>query len=272
MTDTISLEYIRKFVYDRAAIVIGADKDYLVESRLLPVARKHGVEGVDGVVQELKKFAAREIKDDVVEALTTNETYFFRDQHPFDVLKEVVLPEILEKRSGQRKLNLWCGASSTGQEPYSILMTLFEAVPDLAQWDVKFVATDINQTVLDKAASGVYKQHEVNRGLPASLLVKYFDRVGTDWVVQQRLRDKVEFKILNLAEAWPFRGSFDIIFMRNVLIYFDVEMKKHILQRARKLLTSDGVLFLGGAETTVNLDDNYKNVRSGRSVFYRKAA
>ena len=272
MTDSSSLDFVRKFVYDRAAIVLGTDKDYLVESRLLPVARKHGVDGVDGVVQALKRFGAKEIQEDVIEALTTNETYFFRDQHPFDVLKTVVLPELIEQRASSRTLRLWCGAASTGQEPYTLLMTLFEAIPDISQWKIEFVATDINQTVLDKARSGVYKQHEVNRGLPATLLIKYFDRVGMDWIVQERLRKLVDYKILNLAEAWPFKDSFDIIFMRNVLIYFDVEMKKYILQRARRLLASDGVLFLGGAETTVNLDDNYQNVRTGRSVFYRKAA
>ena len=184
----------------------------------------------------------------------------------------MVLPELIDRRASSRSVRLWCGAASTGQEPYTILMTLFETIPDISQWKIEFVATDINHTVLDKARSGVYKQHEVNRGLPATLLIKYFDRVGTDWVVQERLRKLVDYKILNLAEAWPFKDSFDIIFMRNVLIYFDVEMKKYILQRARRLLAGDGVLFLGGAETTVNLDDNYENVRTGRSVFYRKAA
>jgi len=272
MTETNSMDFIRKFIYDRAAIVLGADKDYLVESRLLPIARKHGLEGVDGVAQQLRGGRARSLEDDVIEGLTTNETYFFRDQHPFEVLKTSVLPGLIESRSATRKLRMWCGAASTGQEPYSILMTLLEALPDAAQWDIEFVATDINHTVLDKARSGIYKQHEVNRGLPATLLVRYFDRAGTDWVIKQRLRDMVEFKIMNLAEAWPFREEFDIIFMRNVLIYFDVEMKKYILQRARRLLRDDGVLFLGGAETTINLDDKYENVREGRSVFYRKAA
>jgi chemotaxis protein methyltransferase CheR len=272
MTDAISLDFIRKYVYDKAAIVLDSDKDYLVESRLLPVARKLKVEGIAGLVKVLRGRPSREVETTVVEALTTNETYFFRDQHPFELLTQKLIPELAERRRATRTLKIWCGASSTGQEPYSILMSIFDALPDAGSWDIQFVATDINLTVLEKARSGVYKQHEVNRGLPAASLIRYFDRAGNDWVVKEKLRKCVDFQILNLAEHWPFREEFDLVFMRNVLIYFDVDMKKHILSRVRRLLKDDGVLFLGGAETTVNLDDRYSSVRDGRSVYYRRAA
>ncbi|MGH1343637.1 MAG: CheR family methyltransferase [Nannocystales bacterium] len=272
MTNPLSLSFVRKFIYDQSAIVIGSDKDYLVESRLLPIARKRGVAGVDGVVKLLQTRRDRSLESEVVEALTTNETYFFRDQHPFEILKNRVLPGLIERRTSSRRIRIWCGAASTGQEPYSVLMSIFETLPDPSQWDIDFVATDINETVLKKCRAGRYKQHEVNRGLPAPFLLKYFERSGMDWVVQERLRKLVTFRTLNLAESWPFTEEFDIIFMRNVLIYFDVEMKSSILGRARKLLNTDGALFLGGAETTVNLDQNYESVRDGRGVFYRRAA
>jgi len=272
VTATSSMEFIRKFVYDRAAIVLDADKDYLVESRLVPVARKHELPDVDGLVHAMRTKRNRDLESEVVEALTTNETYFFRDQHPFDTLGKKVLPDLLERRKDAKKLRIWCGAASTGQEPYSILMTIFDHLPDPKEWTVDFVATDINLTVLDRARGGVYKQHEVNRGLPASSLVKYFDRKGMDWVVKEDLRNSVRFEMLNLIDAWPFRDKFDIVFLRNVLIYFDVDVKKRILSKIRRLLHDDGVLFLGGAETTVNLDDHYSSVRDGRSVYYQKAA
>lgn len=272
MTDPLSLDFIRKFVYDKAAIVLDSDKDYLLESRLLPVARKLEVDGIAGIARLLRKRPPREVEVQVVEALTTNETYFFRDQHPFELLTQKLIPELAERRKATRKLNIWCGASSTGQEPYSILMSIFDALPDADQWDIQFVATDINLTVLDKARNGIYKQHEVNRGLPAASLIRYFERAGNDWRVKERLRKLVRFEILNLAEHWPFREDFDLVFMRNVLIYFDVDMKKQILSRVRRLLKNDGVLFLGGAETTVNLDDKYSSVREGRSVYYQRAA
>lgn len=264
-------DFVRSLVYERAAIVLGADKDYLVESRLVPVARSRGLESLDALAAELRKPGQHELIEEVVEALTTNETYFFRDQHPFEVLRRSVLPRLIEARAATRRLRFWCGAASTGQEPYSVVMTLLDVLPDVSQWNIEFIASDINHTVLDRARAGAYRQHEVERGLPAALLHRHFDRVGSQWVIKQRLRDLVDYRVVNLAEAWPLHGAFDVIFMRNVLIYFDVETKKRILNRSRRLLSPDGVLFLGGAETVVNLDDEYQHVREGRSVFYRKA-
>lgn len=266
------MKVVCDFVYKKAAIVLDVDKDYLVDSRLRPLAKSWSDGDMEKMVQLLKSGSDRRLENDIVEALTTNETYFFRDEHPFEALTKAVLPSIIEKRLSSRKLRIWCGAASTGQEPYSILMTLFENLPNPASWDIDFIATDINQTVLDKAREGVYKQHEVTRGLPAQLLSRYFDRKGSDWVVKEQLRQSVKFQCLNLIEAWPFRENFDIIFLRNVLIYFDVDVKREILSKTRRILAPDGTLFLGGAETTVNLDDTYASCREGRSVFYKKAA
>lgn len=272
MISQSSMSVVCRFVYDKAAIVLDAEKDYLVDSRLQPLAKASTNGDIEELVRRLASGRDRKLEAEVVEALTTNETYFFRDEHPFDTLAKSVLPALVDSRRDTKNLRIWCGAASTGQEPYSILMTLFENLPNPKSWNIDFVATDINQTVLDKAERGAYKQHEVNRGLPASLLVRYFDRKGMEWVVKEDLRNCVKFQILNLIEAWPFRQEFDIIFLRNVLIYFDVDVKRRILSRVRRLLAPDGVLFLGGAETTVNLDDTYASVREGRSVFYRKAA
>ena len=269
MTAAASLDYLRDFARSEASIVIDETKDYLLESRLSPVANDAGVEGLDGLAARLKRGGDRNLKVQVVEALTTNETYFFRDKHPFETLRHKILPEILEGRKATKRLRIWCGAASTGQEPYTLAMVLREAMPNLAQWTVEIIATDINQSVLDKAAEGIYRQHEVNRGLPAPMLIKYFERAGAHWRVKADVRKMVDYRQLNLFHPWPFHERFDIVFLRNVLIYFDVLAKKKVLTSTRKILRDDGVLFLGGAETTSGVDDSFASVREGRTVYYR---
>ena len=272
MTAAVSLDYLRDFVFKEASIVIDDTKDYLLESRLTPVANDAGVEGLDGLAAKLRISHDRTLKARVVEALTTNETYFFRDKHPFETLKDKVLPEVIDRRASTRELRVWCAAASTGQEPYTIAMIVRDSLPDLSQWSIQIVGTDINQSVLEKAKEGVYRQHEVNRGLPAPMLIKYFQRKGAQWQAKPELRNMVEYKQLNLFDPWPFRERFDIVFLRNVLIYFDVPAKKKILERTRGVLENEGVLFLGGAETTSSLDQAYEPVRAGRTVYYRVRA
>jgi chemotaxis protein methyltransferase CheR len=264
-----ALIYIRDLVLTRSAIVLEPEKDYLIQARLEPVAKEAGYTSIDELAQYLRKTPSGPLHQKVVEAMTTNETSFFRDVHPFDALKDTVLPEILAKRAATKSLTMWCGAASSGQEPYTLAMLLRENFPQLTSWNLKFLATDISTQMLDKCREGKYSQLEVNRGLPAALLIKYFDKKGMSWRVKDDLINMIEYKQLNLAATWPSLPQMDIVFLRNVLIYFDVQMKKDILKKIRGVLKPDGYLFLGGAETTLNLDDQYQRVPLNGTSCYR---
>ncbi len=263
------LSYLRGLVYRESAIVIEPRQDYLLEARLLPVAKDAGFADVSALVGQLRARVTNGLHTKVVEAMTTNETTFFRDIHPFTMLKQEVFPRLLQSRKLRRTLDIWCGAASTGQEPYSVGMLVKESFPELASWRVKFVATDICTAVLERAREGIYKQSETNRGLPASLLVKYFERSGADFRIREDVRKMIEFRQMNLIGTWSVTGPLDIVFLRNVLIYFDVPTKKSILGRIYDLLAPDGLLFLGGAETTLNLEDRFERVQVDKSVAYR---
>jgi chemotaxis protein methyltransferase CheR len=249
--------------------VLQADKTYLIDSRLAPLAREAGLASIDELVGRIRgEDAGAPLVKRVIEAMTTNETLFFRDLHPFEALKNRILPDLIRARPKQRRLRIWCAAASTGQEPYSIAMTIREHFPELASWDVKIVATDINAAVLQRARAATYRQLEVNRGLPASMLVKYFERQGADWAIRPIIKDLVEFMELNLLDPWKI-GPQDIVFIRNVLIYFDLETKRQLLARIRNLLEHDGYLVLGGAETTNNVDHQYMPIKIGGGVYYQ---
>lgn len=262
-------DYIRKLVRERSAIVLESGKEYLAESRLMPVAREVGCDSLEALVAKIRADRSGGLERKVVEAMTTNETTFFRDVHPFEALRKVVLPELLEARAGEKALNIWCGASSSGQEPYSIAMVLRERWQVLGDWKVRLMASDLSREMLDRTREGRYSQLEVNRGLPAPMLVKWLQKEGTTWQVKQELRAMLELQEMNLAGAWPQMPSFDVVFMRNVLIYFDVETKQAILGKIRRLLRPDGWLFLGGAETTINLDDAFERVPLDKATCYR---
>jgi len=204
-----------------------------------------------------------------VEAMTTNETSFFRDFHPFEALKKFVLPDLLALRSAERTLNIWCAASSSGQEPYSLGMLIRENFPQLLSWKLRILATDLSTEVLARAREGRYSQLEVNRGLPANLLVKYFQKQGCDWYLRDEIRRMVDFQIVNLSNAWPALPPVDIVMIRNVLIYFGIETKKEILAKVRRVLKPDGYLFLGGAETTFSIDESFERVQFERATCYR---
>ncbi|MCZ7527731.1 MAG: protein-glutamate O-methyltransferase CheR [Acidimicrobiia bacterium] len=267
---TAEFDYIRELVRNRSAIVLDPGKEYLVESRLVPLARSEGLESIADLVSELRNGSgAGRLATQVVEAMTTNETSFFRDVHPFEALRSAVLPDLLKKRSGERALTIWCGAASSGQEPYSIAMTIKEHFPELGGWSIRFLATDLSTEMLEKARAGRYAQIEANRGLPAHLLVKYFERRGTGWQVKDELRGMVDYRPLNLIEPWPSLPRCDLVFLRNVLIYFDVETKRAILEKIRQVLRPDGYLFLGAAETTMNIHDGFERVPIDRAGCYR---
>ena len=259
--------YVRDLVRRESAIVLGPGKEYLVESRLLPLAREAGAVDVDAYVTSLRVRPNVVASRLVVEALTTNETSWFRDVEPFTTLRMGVLPELAKTRP-QRKLRVWCAACSNGQEPYSVAMTMLDA-PSVTGWATEIVATDLSVEVLAKAKAGRYTQLEVNRGLPATQLVKHFVRDGAEWHISPQLAAMVSFRELNLMRSFPAMGKFDVVFLRNVLIYFDVETKRDILRRVRQVLAPDGYLFLGAAEMTMGVDDAWERVPSGRSSVYR---
>ena len=267
--NTVDFDYIRNFVRDQAAIVLEPGKEYLVESRLQTLAREENLNSLDALIGKLRADPKNGLHRKVVDAMTTNETSFFRDFHPFEALRKSLLPELMARRAQERQLHYWCGAASTGQEPYSVLMLLAEHFPELLQWDFKFIATDLCGKVLARARSGRFNQLEVNRGLPAPLLVKYFVRQGAEWEFREDLRRRVEFRELNLVKDWPCLPLLDIVFLRNVMIYFDVETKKAILANARRLLRPGGYLLLGGAETTFNVDDAFERVTFDKTSCYR---
>jgi chemotaxis protein methyltransferase CheR len=265
-------EYIRELVRARSGVLLEADKSYLAESRLIPVMRDEGCASLHDLTRRLRANGSLELHRRVVEAMVTTETSFFRDVHPFDALKRVVLPELIAARAGTRALTIWDGACSSGQEAYSIAMLLAEQAPALAGWTVKFLASDLSEAMLERVRQGRYGQLEVNRGLPAVLFARYFEKDGLGWRVKEALRAMLDVRAMNLVHAWPALPSFDVVFLRNVLIYFDLDMRREVLGKIRRVLRPDGYLFLGSAETTTNLDDAFERVAIGKTACYRLRA
>lgn len=259
--------FISNLVRRDAAIVLESGKEYLVEARLMPLARQAGIATVSEFVLRAQHRPDSEVLGRIVDALTTNETSFFRDGEPFTAISSMVLPELLSRRAAVRQLRVWSAACSSGQEPYTLAMQLSDHLP--AGWNYEILGTDISAEMLTRAEAGQYTQLEVNRGLPAAALVRHFERVGTHWRVSQQLRRNVSFRRLNLAVPLPPLPAFDVIFLRNVLIYFDVETKRSVLQRVSQALKPDGWLFLGSAETTIGIDDRFERVVTGRTSAYR---
>ncbi|RTM07124.1 MAG: protein-glutamate O-methyltransferase CheR [Bradyrhizobiaceae bacterium] len=265
MTPT-EYEYLRKFLKDNSGLDLSADKQYLIESRLLPLARKAGLSGIAELVQKLQG-GARQLITDVVEAMTTNETFFFRDKVPFDHFRDHIMPEIIKARAAKRSVRIWCAAGSTGQEPYSLAMCLKEMSAALTGWRIEIIATDLSHEVLEKAKAGIYSQFEVQRGLPIQMLVKYFKQTGETWQVNPELRAMIQHRQLNLLHDFSQLGTFDVIFCRNVLIYFDQDTKISIFNRLARQIEPDGFLVLGAAETVVGLTDTFRPIPERRGLY-----
>lgn len=260
-------DYLRKIVLQEAAIVLAAGKEYLAQSRLEPLARERGLPDVGALVKAMRTDATGRIKAEIVDAMTTNETLFFRDVHPFETLRSTIIPDLIEKRRSQRSLDIWCAAASTGQEPYSILMVLKE-FPELATWRIRLLGTDISESAIARAKDGKYSQMEVNRGLPMKQLITNFTRVGTEWQINQEFRAAAQYKLFNLASNWPTIGPFDLVFMRNVLIYFSAETKQQIIDKVARVVRPDGYFMLGSTESLMNIKTNFQRVQHGKSTCY----
>jgi chemotaxis protein methyltransferase CheR len=248
-------DYLRAFLKARSGLTLSPEKRYLVESRLGPLCKRNAAGGLSQLVSRLKLGGDPTLERSVVEAMTTNETFFFRDRAPFDLFRDVLLPRCLHDRSGSRRIRIWCAAASSGQEPYSVAMILQEAGSRLAGWNIEIIATDISVEVLQKAKAGLYSQFEVQRGLPIQLLLKYFTQVGENWQIAPSIRSMVQFKSLNLIQSFTHLGAFDVVFCRNVLIYFDATTKADVLRRVAQALIPGGAVLLGAAETVIGLSD-----------------
>lgn len=264
------LEFLSDLVRRRSGIVITRDKEYLLENRLSPIAAQRKLAGLAGLVAALRR-PDEALAREVVEAMTTNETLFFRDGRPFETLRTQVLPMLLKERAASRGLRIWSAACSTGQEPYSIAMLLREEAARLAGWRISIVATDITRSVLTKARAGVYSQFEVQRGLPITLLVKYFKQVGTQWELDPAVRAMVDFREHNIVQEAAPGAGFDIVFCRNLLIYFDQDQKRRVLNNLSASMADDAVLFLGGTESVLGVTDSLEPVPEKRGL-YRRAS
>ncbi|MGY1615963.1 CheR family methyltransferase [Geodermatophilus sp. SYSU D00691] len=265
---TTSFDWVRQLVHKESAIVLQPGKEYLVEARLLPIARTMGLDDVGKLVESVRTRPNPDATRRIVEALTTNETSWFRDGDPFTALTSTVLPALLAARGPAEPLKIWSAACSSGQEPYTIAMLLEDALPNAAA-RVSITATDLSREMVERTRAGRFTQLEVNRGLPAPMLVRHFARAGSEWEVAPALKRMVTASECNLAAPLPRMGPFDVVYLRNVLIYFDLGTKQSILRRVRELMRPDGWLFLGAAETTLGVDDSWERVVIGRSSAYR---
>ncbi len=260
-------EFISQLINKRSGLVLTEDKAYLLESRLMPVARKRGMKGLEDLISTIRTSEEEGLLREVTEAMTTNESFFFRDIKPFDTFRDVILPDLLENRAAKKSFRIWCAAASSGQEPYSLAMVMKEQAAKLTGWSHEIIATDISTEMLVKAGNGIYSQFEVQRGLPIQMLLKYFKKANDAWEIDPALRDMVTFKEFNLLNDPKVLGTFDVVFCRNVLIYFDQPTKTLILDWISRMIPADGRLFLGGAETVLGITDKFKPVPGQRGVY-----
>lgn len=263
----LEYDFLRNSIKERSGLVLSADKQYLVESRLLPVARRAGIGTLSELVLALKRTGDENLMTRVVEAMTTNETFFFRDRTPFEHFRATILPALMATRPDVRYIRIWCAAASTGQEPYSLAISLKEMRAQLADWRIDILATDISNEVLERARQGIYSQFEVQRGLPIQLLVKYFTQVGDMWQVAPEIRSMAQFRQLNLLSDFSRLGLFDVIFCRNLLIYFDQATKIDMLDRLARVIAHDGYLILGATETVMGLTNRFKALPQKRGLY-----
>jgi chemotaxis protein methyltransferase CheR len=266
----LDFKFYEELLKKESGLIVTPEKTYLLESRLLPIAHKIGVQGLEGLANKMRTARDTELLRMVVEAMTTNETSFFRDNTPFQRLKEDILPYLIKTRGTQKSLRIWSAACSSGQEAYSTLMLLKEYGAALAGWKFEVVATDLSMEILAQAKAGAYTQFEVQRGLPIQMLVKYFTQQGDKWLIKPELKDMVTFKTANLLGDIGTLGQFDIVFCRNVLIYFDLATKGKVLSSIKNVTKKDGVLFLGGSETVIGVSDSFKAYPDIKGVYVRE--
>lgn len=268
MTPT-DFDFVAQMLKRRSGLVLTPEKGYLIQSRVTPLLRRYGVATVEALVARLRS-GDEKITRDVVEAMTTNESFFFRDKTPFEYFEKLILPHLLQARANDRRLRIWCAAASTGQEPYSLAMILREKAHLLTGWKIEIIGTDLSNEVLERAKSGLYSQFEVQRGLPVQMLVKYFTKEGDQYRIKDEIRSAVQYRVANLLDPFVGFGSFDVVFCRNVLIYFDEHTKRNVLDRIAQLMPDDGYLLLGAAEMVVGVTSSFAPHESARGVSVKR--
>jgi chemotaxis protein methyltransferase CheR len=261
---------LRRVLHEACGVALDGSKRYLIEARLAPVLKRLGLSTISDFAVQLAVSPYGPLRTELIEALVTTESSFFRDHHPWETLTGTVIPELLVRRAAERALTFWCAAAATGQEPYSLAMLLRERFPDVVRsWNLTILATDVSRGMLERSRSGRYSQLDVNRGLPAPLLVKYFRRDGLQWELIEEVRRMVEFREFNLCRPWPAMPKCDLVLLRNVMIYFTPDDKKAVLSRAARVLHPHGYLLLGAAETTLNLNDSFERAPELKGGFFR---
>ena len=268
---TSDFEFLATLISQRTGNVLKPSQDYLLESRLGGVVREKGLPSLDSLIRQLRTDRDPKLNDEIAEAMTVNETSFFRDPDVFETLRQHVIPELIKARQGTKQLSIWCAACSSGQEPYTIAILLKENFPELDNWQVKILCTDYSPQMVDRTRKGSYTQFEANRGLPAKLLVKYFDRKGMRWEVKEEFRRSMTFQTCNLTENWSGIPKADLVMLRNVLIYFDKPTKEQVFSRVHQSMAGDGYLVLGGGETTVNLETPFHSELLGKTPVMRSS-
>lgn len=264
-----TFQYIRDALHERTAIRLMDNKSYLVETRLSVLAKRNGLANVDALVDQLRVPGSAVLWNEVVDAMTTNETSFFRDGKPFEVLRDKVLPALTEKSQDTRQLHVWSAASASGQEAYSIAMLWKEIRNQHPLWDLEILATDISSKMLERGRAGSYSNLEVMRGLSEQRRADNFQRSGDRWVINEQLKKNVKFQYLNLIDGWPSLPKMDIVFIRNVLVYFDHPTKCNLFAKVRRIMKPNGFLFLGGTESALTIDDQFERVFDSGSSCYR---
>jgi chemotaxis protein methyltransferase CheR len=259
--------FLQEQIRKQSGIVLDDTKHYLVEARLLPIALEEGLSNLDELCAKLRQSAPARLQRRVTEAMTTNETYFFREPAHFEALKNTILPPLLAERRESRKLSIWSAAASTGQEAYSLAMLLTEM--GLQDWDLNIVGTDLAENVLEKAREGKYSQLEINRGLPVTMLVKHFTRQQLLWELKPAMRKMVRFQALDLRNINNSIGPFDIVLCRNVLIYFDVDTKRQIVDQIRTIINPGGHFFLGASEVGLSVGPRFARLCSNEATYYQ---
>ncbi len=265
-------DFMVRYLKEKSGLALAPNKEYLLQSRLGPIVREKGLADLSELIAKLRRGMDQALATDVMEAMTTNESFFFRDRTPFDLMKDFMVPSLLENGRALPKLRVWCAAASTGQEPYSISILLSEMARDLKGRSTEIVATDISKQVLERAKLGIYSQFEVQRGLPIKLLMKYFKKIDETWQINDAMRSSVKFEFANLLKDFSRLGKFDIVFCRNVLIYFDEPTKRDILKRIASVLNPGGFVVLGAAETIMGLSDSLQTVPGKRGIISLKDA
>ncbi|WGV26903.1 CheR family methyltransferase [Halotia branconii] len=266
---TNDFEYLRQLVHEHSAVMLYGDKTYLAELHLQPIVESVGFASITELINYLRTHPFNSLHVQTIEALVTNETSFFRDHYPFEALRQIIIPELVKNRAVERSLNIWCAACSNGQEPYSIAILIKEHFPLLTNWPVQLIASDFSTKVLARAQKGQYNKLEIKRGLPQNIRDKYFQKLDRDWQIKDEIRQMVDFRQFNLVQSWSSLPKFDVIFLRNVLIYFDIATKKALLKKVKQQLRPDGYLFLGSGETTINLDTSFRRVSFDKGICYQ---